>query len=44
MKERKFKFRVPETGTFLMLMILFVAICTYFVPSGEFDRILDEAT
>lgn len=35
---------MPNTATLLMLMICIVAICTYIVPAGEYDRTLDEAT
>lgn len=40
--KRELKF--PDTITLLALIILFVAILTYIVPSGVFDRVTDAAT
>ena len=42
--KQKKKIRVPHTYIILMGIILFVAILTYFVPAGEYDRIFDETT
>ncbi len=43
-KEKKIKFRLPDTAAFLMIMIVIVALLTFLVPSGQFDRAVDEAT
>jgi uncharacterized ion transporter superfamily protein YfcC len=40
----KEKFKFPSTITLLALIILFVAILTYIIPAGEFDRTANEAT
>lgn len=38
------KLRFPSTATLLMGVTAFVAILTYIIPAGMFDRILDENT
>lgn len=40
----KFRLAAPNTPALLILVIIFAAIMTYFVPAGEYDRIVDEAT
>jgi uncharacterized ion transporter superfamily protein YfcC len=40
----KKKFKFPSTVTLLSLIILFVALLTYIVPAGEFERIEDVST
>ncbi len=42
--ENKRVFKFPGTITLLALIILFVAILTYIVPAGVFDRVVNEAT
>ncbi|GAB6085963.1 YfcC family protein [Alkaliphilus crotonatoxidans] len=41
---KKRKFKVPHTYVILFSVILLMALLTYFIPAGEYDRILDEAT
>lgn len=41
-KERKFKF--PDTAFLLFVIIFVVAVLTYIVPAGQFERVFDEAT
>lgn len=38
------KFKIPHTYALLFFLIIFVAILTYFVPAGEFDRAVDPDT
>ncbi|NLL60321.1 MAG: putative basic amino acid antiporter YfcC [Tissierellia bacterium] len=42
-KEKK-KFKVPHTYVIIFTIVLIMAILTYIIPAGEFDRIQDEAT
>lgn len=42
--EKKIKFRIPHTYALLFFVIVLVAILTYVVPAGEFDRAQDPAT
>jgi uncharacterized ion transporter superfamily protein YfcC len=37
-------FSMPNTAALLFMMIAFVALMTYIVPAGEFQRVVDEAT
>lgn len=41
-KERKFKF--PDTAFLLFVIIILVAVLTYIIPAGQFERVFDEAT
>lgn len=43
-KKSKFKFRLPDTAAFLMIMVVVVALLTFIIPSGQFERALDEKT
>lgn len=38
------KFKIPHTYALLFFLVIFVAILTYFVPAGEFDRAVDPDT
>lgn len=40
----KRQFKVPHTYVILFTVILIMAILTYIIPAGEFDRVKDEAT
>ncbi|MEA5049290.1 MAG: YfcC family protein [Eubacteriales bacterium] len=42
--KRKPKFKVPHTFIILLALIFIVAVMTYFVPAGTYDRHFDEAT
>ncbi len=42
--ERKKKFKVPHTFIILLGLILVVAVLTYVIPAGTYDRHYDEAT
>lgn len=42
--EKKKKFRIPHTYALLFFVIVLVAILTYVIPAGEFDRAVDPAT
>lgn len=39
MNEKKKKFKVPHTYVILSLVILIAAVCTYFIPAGQYDRV-----
>lgn len=43
-EKKSIKFKMPDTAAFFMIMILFTTILTLLIPSGTFDRVLDEAT
>lgn len=43
-KKTKFKVHMPDTAAFFMIMIVFTAILTMIIPSGTFDRMVDEVT
>ena len=43
-KKKKFKFHMPDTAAFFMIMIVITAVLTMLIPSGAFERITDEAT
>lgn len=43
-KMKKFKLRLPDTAAFLMIMVVIVALLTFLIPSGQFERALDEGT
>lgn len=36
--KRKFKLRLPHVYTIAFLLIVFFAVLTWIVPSGQFDR------
>lgn len=40
----KKKFKVPHTYVILFSIVLIVAIGTYLIPAGQFERVKDEAT
>lgn len=42
--QEKKRFKVPHTYVVLFSIVLIVAIGTYLIPAGEFDRVKDEAT
>ena len=42
MKSKKTKMGAPTTTALLMFLILIVAVLTYVIPSGSFDRTIDE--
>lgn len=42
--KKKFHIRVPSTAALLMIIIFIVAVCSYIIPAGEFERAVDEAT
>lgn len=42
--EQKRKFKVPHTFIILLGLILVIAVLTYVVPAGTYDRYYDEAT
>lgn len=43
-KAKKFKFKMPDTAAFFMIIIVITAILTMLIPSGTFDRVVDEET
>ena len=45
MKEKQKKpFKIPHTYVILGIIIVIMAILTWIVPAGEFDRVVDEAS
>lgn len=36
---KKKKFKIPHTYVILFLMIVIMAICTYIIPAGQFERV-----
>ena len=44
MKEKKKTFELPHVLIVLLIIMLVVAILTYVVPSGAFERIYDPQT
>lgn len=44
MKEKKWKLRMPHVLTLIFFLILVVAVLTWIVPSGEFERTLMETS
>ncbi|WP_432354317.1 YfcC family protein [Sporosarcina sp. A2] len=44
MGKRKWKVKPPTTTALLMFMIVLVALLTYIIPAGQFDRMMDEKT
>lgn len=43
-EKKKFKLHFPNGAAFFMIMILITAVLTIVIPSGAFERMLDEAT
>ena len=41
---KKRKFKVPHTYVIICIIILIMAVLTYIVPAGQYDRVKDEAT
>ena len=41
---KKWKFKMPDTAAFFILLIFFTTILTFVIPSGAFDRVVDETT
>ncbi|NYB72711.1 putative basic amino acid antiporter YfcC [Sedimentibacter hydroxybenzoicus DSM 7310] len=42
--EKKKRFRIPHTYALLFFVIVLVAVLTYVIPAGEFDRAVDPET
>lgn len=42
--KKKWKVKPPTTTALLMFMIVLVALLTYIIPAGQFDRVMDEKT
>ena len=42
--EKKKEFRMPHVFIILLLIMLFVVILSYIIPSGSYERITDAAT
>lgn len=43
-EKQKKKFKVPHTYVILFSVVIIMALMTYLVPAGEYDRVKDEAT
>lgn len=43
-KKKKFKLHMPDTAAFFMIMILITAALTYLIPSGVYERMVDDVT
>ncbi len=43
-KQKKSGFKVPHVYVLLCAILIIVAICTYIIPAGVFDRVQDPAT
>lgn len=43
-EKQKKKFKVPHTYVILFSVVMVMALLTYLVPAGEYDRVKDEAT
>ena len=41
-EKRKFSFKMPDVYVLLFFLVIFASIATYFVPSGEYDRVENE--
>ena len=41
-ENKKKKFHMPSTPVLLLAITLIVAIMTYIVPAGQFERVFDE--
>ena len=44
MKKTKKGFQMPHVYIILLLMMLLVVVISWVIPSGEYERVLDEAT
>lgn len=42
--KKKSRFKVPHTYVILAMVILIMAVLTFVVPAGQYDRVKDEAT
>lgn len=42
MEKKKWKLKPPTTTALLMYIIVLVALLTYIIPAGQFDRVMDE--
>lgn len=42
--ETKLKWKIPHGFLIVGSILLFVTILTWIIPTGQFDRVLDEAT
>lgn len=40
--QKKKKFHMPSTPVLLLAITLIIAILTYIVPAGQFERVYDE--
>ena len=43
-KKQKKPFKIPHTYVILGIIIVIMAVLTWIVPAGEFDRVVDEAS
>jgi len=41
---KKSKIKMPDTAAFFIILIIFTALLTLIVPSGSYDRVIDEDT
>lgn len=41
---KKHRFKMPDTAAFFIVLIIFTAFLTLIIPSGSFDRVIDEET
>ena len=44
MDKVKKQFKFPHTYVILFMVIIIAVVATYFIPAGEFDRVINEAT
>lgn len=42
--KKKKKFKVPHTYVIIGFIILIMAVSTYIIPAGQYERVVDEAT
>ncbi len=42
--DEKRKFKMPDTAALFLIIIVLVSLLTLIVPSGQYDRVVDEAT
>lgn len=43
-KEKKLSFHMPHVFVILMVIMLFIVVLSYLIPSGTYERLTDEAT
>ncbi|MFD1928554.1 YfcC family protein [Sporosarcina siberiensis] len=43
-QKKKWNFKAPTTTGLLMIIIVLVALLTYIVPAGQFERLMDDKT